>query len=272
MSSNNVTFDHVADANERDAAAAWRPLKWLRSGTPRPGNQPPARRRHATEPCLDPELLPADPEDDPDDGADARGNDGHWGGGDWAGGEDEPAAAPPRAAGRTHAERMAALRAFNDARRGRCAELTVAAAPAVAALRTSLARAHAASMQAALATLALACVACGSALLSAAISVTSVAAVQIIGLGGSYVVDLPLTLSCGHSVNIQPEDVGCIGIYTDASASGSSLWLENPVMDMVHSLVGHGTTFSSASCCCRAHVARILREGWGGRLQASVPL
>jgi hypothetical protein len=151
---------------------------------------------------------------------------------------------------------VAALRASNDARRGLCAELTVAAAPAVAALRASFGRAHAATMQKAIFAIAFACVACGSVLLNAAISITSAATVQVVGLGFSYVVDVPVTLSCGHRVNIQPEDVGCVGVYTDASTFGSSVWIENQVLDMVHSMVGHGTTFNSACCRCRAPAPR----------------
>ena len=112
-------------------------------------------------------------------------------------------------------------------------------------------------MQAALFRLALVCAVCGgAAVLSATITVASVTAVQVVGLGFSYLVDLPQLLSCGHPARIQPEDVGCVGVYTDSSIFVSNFWIENQVLDMVHSMVGYGTTFNSACGRCRMPALR----------------
>lgn len=54
---------------------------------------------------------------------------------------------------------------------------------------------------------------------------------------------MPLTLSCGSAVYIRPEDLGFVGMDTDATIFDSRLWIEGDVLETIHNLVGDGTTF-----------------------------
>ena len=250
LSRDDTTFTHEASAEERTDAATFRLLPPARrssgAAAERPFNDTAAARaaaRRAAEPDLYPDLPNAGLEDD-------------LGGGFTLGDDGEEEQRRTRAA--THTERMAALRATNDSDRPARAAAFVMAAPRVAAGRELLKRQRVSSVQALVWAL-VSCAACAS--LSAALpSVAACYTVRVFELGSTYVLDIPKLLSCGHPITISPEELSCFAVNTDATARDSAVWIHTDVLDLVHSLVGGGTTLHSAAAtrmACRVSDARV---------------